>query len=459
MVTKKLNQSIFREYDIRGLVPEELNSESVFNLGKAIGTYFRSNKVKDIVLGHDCRHSSPEFYESFTKGVLLSGCNVIGIGMVPTPCLSFATYFFDVGGGVQITGSHNPKNYNGFKITLDRKSIHGTEIKKIYSFTQEKTSQNISQMGIYKKQNIKTEYLRRATENLKLNRKIKVVVDAGNGIGGELACKVLRRIGAEVSGLFIKPDGNFPNHHPDPTIDSNLSSLIKKIRKTKSEIGIALDGDADRIVVVDSNGVIVRGDELLIILSKSILEKNLGASIVFDVKCSSRLTDFIKKMKGRPIMGATGHSLIRDRMIKESALRGGELSGHIFFSDDYYGFDDAIYTAARLVSYLSKSKETLSDFREKIPKSVSTPEIRIPCNEEKKFDVVNQLKSIFNKDYKTNEIDGIRISFTGGWALIRASNTEPALVLRFEAQDKNLLSRYEKIVYEKLRKFIEIKLP
>ena len=301
--------------------------------------------------------------------------------------------------------------------------------------------------------------MRRATENLKVERKIKVVVDAGNGIGGELACNVLRKIGAQVHGLFIKPDGHFPNHHPDPTIDSNLTSLINKVRKTNSEIGIALDGDADRIVVVDSKGEIMRGDELLIILSKSILEKRPGASIVFDVKCSSRLTDSIIKMKGKPVMSPTGHSLVRDRMNKEGALLGGELSGHIFYSDDYYGFDDAIYTSARLISYLSRFKETLSDIRKEIPTSVSTPEIRIPCKDDHvKFEIVTQLKSMFKKDYEFNEIDGIRIAFNGGWALIRASNTEPVIVLRFEADNKELLSSYKKIVYGKLSKFEEIDL-
>ena len=455
----KLNESIFREYDIRGLVPKDLNAKTVFSLGAAVGKYFISKKVDKIALGHDCRLSSPEFYESFKKGVLLSGCNIIGIGLVPTPCLSFATQHLEVGGGVQITGSHNPKNYNGFKITLGKESVHGIEIKKIFKFTKEKNKKRLSQPGVFEKQNIKTKYLRRATENLKVERKIKVVIDAGNGIGGKLACDVLRKIGAQVHGLFIKPDGNFPNHHPDPTIDSNLTSLIKKVRKTNSEIGIALDGDADRIVVVDSKGKIMRGDELLIILSKSILEKRPGACIVFDVKCSSRLTDSIKKMKGKPVMSPTGHSLVRDRMNKEGALLGGELSGHIFYSDDYYGFDDAIYTSARLISYLSRFKETLSEIRKEIPVSVSTPEIRIPCKDDHvKFDVVNQLKSMFRKEYEFNEIDGIRITFKGGWALIRASNTEPVIVLRFEAKNKKLLSSYEKIVYEKLSKFEEIDL-
>lgn len=455
----QLNESIFREYDIRGLVPKDLNPRTVLDLGLSVGKYFISKKVDKIALGHDCRLSSPEFYESFKNGVLLSGCSIIGVGMVPTPCLSFATQFLEVGGGVQITGSHNPKEYNGFKITLGKESVHGKEIKKIFKFTKEKTKKQLSQMGTFENKNIKSKYLHRATENLQLERKIKVVVDAGNGVGGELCCKVLRKIGAQVYGLFIKPDGNFPNHHPDPTIDSNLFSLIKRVRKTKSEIGIALDGDADRIVVVDSKGEIMRGDELLIILSKSVLEKTPGASIVFDVKCSSRLTDSIKKMEGKPIMSPTGHSLVRDIMNKKRALLGGELSGHIFFSDEYYGFDDAIYTSARLVSYLSRFKETLSEIRKEIPTSVSTPEIRIPCQDDSvKFSVVKKLKSMFKDKYDINEIDGIRITFKGGWALIRASNTEPVIVLRFEAQNKKLLTSYEKIVYEKLNNFKEIDL-
>ena len=450
----KLNESIFREYDIRGIVPKDLNSKTVLNLGEAIGKYFISKKVAEIAVGHDCRLSSPKFYESFKNGVLLSGCNVIGVGMVPTPCLSFATQFLDVGGGVQITGSHNPKDYNGFKITLGKESVHGKEIKKIFQYTKEKHKKKSSKLGIFQKKNIKTKYLQKATENLEVSRKIKVIVDSGNGVGGELACKVLRKIGATVHGLFIKPDGNFPNHHPDPTVDYNLTSLIKKVRKTKSEIGLALDGDADRIVVVDSKGEIMRGDELLIILSKSVLEKTPGASIVFDVKCSSRLPDSIKKMRGKPIMSPTGHSLVRDRMNKEGALLGGELSGHIFFSDEYYGFDDAIYTSARLVSYLSRFKKTLSDIRKEIPSSVSTPEIRIPCKDDSiKFRIVKKLKLIFKEKYEINEIDGIRITFKIGWALIRASNTEPVIVLRFEAKNKALLTTYEKIVYEKLSQF------
>ena len=454
-----INPLIFREYDIRGVAGSDLTAEVVETIGNAIGTHLGGERGVAVAIGRDNRLSSPAFYDSLQKGLTTSGCDVIGVGMVPTPVVSFATHHLDVSGAVQITGSHNPPEFNGFKITRGREAIHGEEIQMIRKIITKSRIRRAETPGTFTEIDIRGAYIERASKNLALSRSIKVVLDAGNGIGGAVAPQVLRNIGADVVELFTEPDGEYPNHHPDPTVPENLESLIAKVRQTGAEIGIGLDGDGDRIGVVDATGRIIWGDELLILLSAPILARHPGEAIVFDVKCSSRLADAVKEMGGRPVMSATGHSLVRAKIVEEKAPLGGELSGHIFFVDGYLGYDDAIYASARLLHLLCASEETLADRASKIPASVSTPEIRIDCPDEEKFGIVEQLKNHFKNRYETIEIDGARINFKRGWGLIRASNTQPVLVMRFEAGDEASLETYRREVYEELEKYPVVSLP
>ncbi len=454
-----INPLIFREYDIRGIVEKDLTAEVAETIGGALGTFLGGARGATIAVGRDNRYSSSDFYDTLQKGLTASGCRVIGVGMVPTPVVSFATHHLDVSGAVQITGSHNPPEFNGFKITRGREAIHGAEIQDIRKIIEEGRIHRAAARGAFTEVDIRPQYIERASRDLALSRPVKVVVDAGNGVGGTVAPQVLRRIGAEVVELFTEPDASYPNHHPDPTVPANLESLIAGVRESGAEVGIGLDGDGDRIGAVDATGRIVWGDELLMLLAAPILERTPGEAIVFDVKCSSRLADAVKQMGGRPVMSATGHSLVRAKILEEKALLGGELSGHIFFVDGYFGYDDAIYTAARLLHLLSGSDETFSDHVAKIPDSVSTPEIRVACPDEEKFQIVDNLKNHFINYYETIDIDGVRINFKRGWGLIRASNTQPALVMRFEALDEPSLHTYRTEVYEEIRKYPVVSLP
>ena len=454
-----INPLIFREYDIRGVVEKDLTTEVVETIGGALGTYLGGAQGAAIAVGRDNRFSSPDFYDALQKGLTASGCRVIGVGMVPTPVVSFATHHLDVAGAVQITGSHNPPEFNGFKITRGREAIHGPEIQEIRRIIEEGRIHRAEARGAFEEVDIRHRYIERASKDLALSRPFKVVVDAGNGVGGTVAPQVLRKIGAEVVELFTEPDASYPNHHPDPTVPENLESLIAKVRETGAEAGIGLDGDGDRIGAVDATGRIIWGDELLMLLSAPILARSPGEAIVFDVKCSSRLADAVKEMGGRPVMSATGHSLVRAKILEEKAPLGGELSGHIFFVDGYLGYDDAIYTAARLLHLLCDSGETLAERVSKIPTSVSTPEIRVACPDEEKFQIVDNLKKHFKSIYETIEVDGARINFDNGWGLIRASNTQPVLVMRFEALDEPSLQAYQSEVYEEIKKYPAVSLP
>ena len=454
-----INPLIFREYDIRGVVGSDLTTGVVETIGGALGTHLGGAQGAAIAIGRDNRFSSPDFYDALQKGLTASGCRVIGIGMAPTPVVSFATHHLDVAGAVQITGSHNPPEFNGFKITRGREAIHGAEIQTIRKIIEEGRIHRAETRGTFEEIDIRPQYIERASKDLTLSRPVKVVVDAGNGVGGTVAPQVLRNIGAEVVELFTEPDGSYPNHHPDPTVPKNLESLIAKVRETGAEVGIGLDGDGDRIGAVDATGRIIWGDELLILLAAPILARCPGEAIVFDVKCSSRLADAVKQMGGRPVMSATGHSLVRAKIAEEKSPLGGELSGHIFFVDDYLGYDDAIYTAARLLHLLCDSGETLAERVSKIPDSVSTPEIRVACPDEEKFEIVENLKNHFKNLYETIEVDGARINFEKGWGLIRASNTQPVLVMRFEALDEPSLHAYQSEVYEEIKKYPAVSLP
>ena len=440
---------IFREYDIRGKVPDELEQESVYLLGRSLGTYFQERGANSIALGRDCRLSSPGLSETLKKGLINTGMTVVDVGMVPTPLLYFSLHHLTVDGGVQITGSHNPPEYNGFKVCLGKNTIYGEEIQKIRA---------IGESGIFAEGRGETEtaeiitpYLKDVLEGIRTGPVMrKVVLDAGNGVGGLVAPQLYERMGIQVERLFCEPDGRFPNHHPDPTIPENLDHLFRKVAETGADVGISFDGDADRIGVVEGDGRIIWGDQLMILFSRDILKQVPGARIIGEVKCSQTLYDDIEKHGGIPIMWKAGHSLIKGKMKAEGALLAGEMSGHLFFADRYYGFDDAIYAGARLLEILTRDEQTLQDHLSDVPVLVSTPEIRLDCPDEKKFDVVARLAEGFKRDFDVVDVDGARVLFEGGWGLVRASNTQPVLVLRFEAMDEKRLDEIRKIFMERV---------
>jgi len=448
-----MKSHIFREYDIRGVVPAELNYQMVHQLGLAMGTYYHDKGACRISVGRDCRLSSPDLSKWLIDGLIETGMDVIDIGMAPTPLLYFSIHQLKVDGGVQITGSHNPPEFNGFKVCLGEFSIYGKEIQKI---------RRIAESGIFKHGHGKIEkavidesYIRYLEKNIQIGQsKRRVVVDAGNGAGGPVALEVYKKLGFEPIPLFCEPDGRFPNHHPDPTIPENLKTLISKVREESTDLGIAFDGDADRIGVVDKEGRIIRGDQLMIIFSRDMLERHPGAVIIGEVKCSQALYDDIESHGGKAVMWKAGHSLIKGKMKETGALLAGEMSGHLFFGERYFGFDDAIYAGARLLEILSRTGSTLQDLLAGVPEMANTPEIRIDCPDDKKFQVVTDLTKEFKKDYKVNDVDGARVLFDGGWGLIRASNTQPALVLRFEAADEKRLDEIRELFMKKLKEWL-----
>ncbi len=448
----KINESIFREYDIRGIVENDLRDDVVEKIAKAVATVFIKRGKKTISIGYDGRPHSPRIKEIFIKGLLDSGLNVTEIGLVPTPVLYYSIYRLKLDGGVSITASHNPPEYNGFKVVIERDALSGKEIKEIYNIAVNEDFLSDGK-GRLEKVDIIEDYLDYIADNIKLERKIKVVVDAGNGTGGITAKPLYEKLGAEVIDMYCDVDGTFPNHHPDPTKVENLKDLIKKVKETGSDLGLGFDGDADRVGVVDNEGNIVWSDLILIILARDVLKNNPGAKIISEVKASEVFYSEVKKAGGVPIMWKTGHSLIKKKIYEENALLAGEVSGHIFFNDKWFGFDDAIYAGARLLEILSKSDIKLSEIMKSVPDVVNTPEIRIDVNEEIKFKIVDKIIEYFKKDYDVIDIDGARIKFENGWALVRASNTQPSLVLRFEANSEKDLERIKSIVNPILDKF------
>jgi len=448
-----MNVHIFREYDIRGRVPADLNPDVVYILGRGIGAYYRRHGKDRAAIGRDCRLSSPSLQEALMKGLRESGISVVDIGMVGTPLTYFSLFHIPIEAGVQITGSHNPPDENGLKICLGKTTIHGEEIQEIRKIIESESF--VDGEGQLDTLEIIPDYQKYVRENLKPGpRKLKAVVDAGNGTGGIIAVPIYRALGFDIIELFCEPDGTFPNHHPDPTLPENLETMMRTIREEKADLGIAFDGDADRIGVVDDAGNIIWGDRLLAIFSRHILKDNPGATIVSEVKCSQTLFDDIRKHGGNPIMWKAGHSLIKAKMKEENALLGGEMSGHMFFSHRYFGYDDAIYTAGRLLELLSHTDRKLSEILSDLPETVTTPEIRRPCPDEKKFQVVQELVENFRRDYEVIDVDGARVLFDHGWGLVRASNTQPVLVLRFEATDKEQLEKIQNIFEEKLSKYL-----
>jgi phosphomannomutase/phosphoglucomutase len=449
-----LKEHIFREYDIRGTFPDELNRDSVQRIGSAVGSYLLEKGAKEISLGRDCRLSSEPLAEALLDGLLGSGVHVVQVGMVPTPLLYFSIHALSLDGGVQITGSHNPPEFNGFKICLGTSTIYGQEIQEIRKIAVSGDWRKGT--GRQREADIVGPYLAFLRENIQVGPiKRRVVVDAGNGVGGLVAPQAYRAMGHEVIPLFCDPDGRFPNHHPDPTLPENLHTLIEKVKESGADLGIGFDGDADRIGVVDHQGNIIWGDQLMVVFSKDLLKRHPGGTIIAEVKCSQVLFDEIKRCGGRPVMWKAGHSLIKSKMKEEKALLAGEMSGHIFFAERYLGFDDAVYAGARLLEILSQTKAPLSDFLSDLPKMVNTPEIRIDCPDERKFGVVEELAEAFKRDYPVIDVDGARVLFEGGWGLVRASNTQPVLVLRFEAKDEARLEEIRRAFMERLEQRLQ----
>lgn len=448
-----MKSHIFREYDIRGTYPEELNKETAHQLGLALGTYYQINKVHRVSVGRDCRLSSPELSKNLIEGLTQSGVDVIDLGMVPTPLLYFSLHHLGLDGGIQITGSHNPPEFNGFKICLGKASIHGEEIQKIRKIVE--SDDFIKGRGRVETTDMVKPYLGFLEENIQPGpNKCRVVVDAGNGVGGPVALEAYRKMGFEVIPLFCEPDGRFPNHHPDPTIPENLQTMVSKVAEVSADLGIAFDGDADRIGVVDPEGNIIWGDQLMIVFARDLLSRHPGACIIGEVKCSQALYDDIEARGGRGIMWKAGHSLIKSKMKEEGALLAGEMSGHLFFAERYFGFDDAIYAGARLLEILSRTEMGLKGLLGDVPVMVNTPEIRMDCPEDKKFKIVSTLVEEFKKDYQVIDVDGARVLFDGGWGLVRASNTQPVLVLRFEATHETRLEEIRRVVMDKLERIL-----
>lgn len=449
----KINPVIFREYDIRGTVGTELSPEFAHTLGRAYATLAIENKLNRIGIGYDCRLSSPGYAEALAQGMADEGLDVVLTGMGPTPQLYFAVFSQDLGGGIQVTGSHNPPDMNGFKILLGKKTLSGSQIQDMMARCERVLKQTPSaKKGTISKLDIRPNYISYLIENSKAHmgpRKLKVVVDGGNGVGGMVGPEVLRGLGVEVIELFCDPDGNFPNHHPDPTVLKNVQDLIAAVKQHKADFGIGWDGDADRIGVVDERGEPVFGDMLVLIYGRSILKEKPGATIIGDVKCSSLLFDDLKAKGANAIMWKTGHSLIKGKLIETHGDLAGEMSGHIFFKHRFFGFDDALYSSSRLVEIMSHHTGTLSSLISDLPAMVSTPEIRVDCPEEIKFKIAQEAQSAF-QDFKVDTIDGVRVTFDKGWGLVRASNTQPVLVMRFEATTPELLEQYKKTVIDRI---------
>ena len=444
-----MNPQVFREYDVRGLVGADLDYDFVYNLGRAIGTYGKERGVHDMTVGRDCRLSSEEYHGAILGGLRAAGIDVIDIGLCATPMLYYSIRHLDTGGGVMVTGSHNPPEFNGFKICIGPDTIYGDDIQELRTIME--NDRYASGKGSFHQENVAQAYQDHLFKGVTIREGLKVVIDGGNGVGGFFTVPLLERFGCSVTPLYCEMDGRFPNHFPDPTVEENLTGLIDLVREEKADIGIAFDGDADRIGVVTDKGEIVRGDEVLLLFSRAILRENPGATIIGEVKCSQTLYDDIARKGGRGIMWKAGHSLIKGKMKEEQALLAGEMSGHIFFADRYFGYDDAIYASARLLEILSLTGLTPSELLADVPRTFSTPEIRIDCPDDIKFDVVERVKERFAAEYDVIDIDGVRVRFDDGWGLVRASNTQPVLVLRFEAKTEERLNTIRTLVEDVLK--------
>jgi phosphomannomutase/phosphoglucomutase len=439
-----LKPTIFREYDIRGVADTELLSPDVVDLGRGLGTLLQRKSGRSITLGRDCRLSSTRLRDALLEGLVDSGCEVTDIGVVPTPLLYFSAVHLEADGGVMITGSHNPSEFNGFKTVCGAGTLHGETIQEVRHIIEKRDF--LHGHGSHDDMDVIPAYLDQVAPQFEFSRRIRVVFDGGNGTAGPVVHRLFERLNCDVTELFFPMDGHFPNHHPDPTVPANLKHLQDAVRAQKAELGIAFDGDSDRIGAVDENGEVIYGDMLLLIFGREILTRKPGATFIGEVKCSQLLYDELKRLGGNPVMYKTGHSLIKAKMKEEHAELAGEMSGHMFFADRYFGYDDAIYAACRLIEIVASSGKPLSAQFAGLPKLVSTPEIRVDCPDEVKFQVVEHVAVSFKKTHKVIDIDGVRVLFEHGWGLLRASNTQPVLVMRFEAESGDWLKNYQRQV-------------
>ncbi|MCM2322104.1 MAG: phosphomannomutase/phosphoglucomutase [Oligoflexia bacterium] len=448
-----MNKSIFREYDIRGIAGRDLTPEFAELLGEAYAHYLRGrvqsgNRRLKVSVGRDCRLSSDSYAEGLVKGMLRGGLDVVRLGVCATPLTYFSIFHLDLDGGIMVTGSHNPADYNGFKTCVGRDTIHGSQIQELRQLMEKALHVpfSMAQAGTVSDYAIIPAYLDHLVKGARPLKPMKIVLDAGNGTASTIAPELFQRLGAQVVPLYCELDGRFPNHHPDPTVPANLKDLVARVRSERADFGVAFDGDSDRIGVVDETGRIVFGDELMVVYSRDILKERPGATIISEVKSSHRLYNDIAAKGGRPLMWKTGHSLIKSKMKETKAALAGEMSGHVFFADRYFGYDDAIYAAMRFYEIVSASNGKASALIADLEPVVATPEIRVDCEEDKKFRLVEETRKRLATAGKSTDIDGVRVDFGDGWGLVRASNTQPVLVLRFEAPTQSRLNEIRSVV-------------
>ena len=450
-----LNKYIFREYDIRGKVADDFPPDVVESLGKGFGTFILRGGGQEITLSGDVRLTTPSLIEQFKTGVLSTGVDVINIGILPTPANYYSMFKLEVAGAVQITGSHNPPEFNGFKMSRNKKAVFGESIQNIRTIIENQDYEMGE--GTEVAYDILTEYKRMIVSKIDIQKPMKVVMDCGNAAGAICAPDVFKNLNVELTELYCDVNGTFPNHHPDPTVEANLKDLIDLMKTGDYDIGLAFDGDADRVGVIDETGDVIWADQLMALFLPEVLEE--GDEILFDVKCSQALEDMILKYGGKPVMWKTGHSLIKQRMAELNCKLGGEMSGHIFFADDFFGFDDAIYVAARIVQTLSRTDRTLSELKAELPTYYSTPEMRLEAeSDEEKFRIAKEAVEYFKENYDCSTVDGVRIKFGDGWGLVRSSNTQPVIVCRFEANTPERMQEIQSIVMGKLNEIGTLKL-
>lgn len=447
----KINKTMFRTYDIRGVVEKDLTVASVALIGQALGTYAKRQGQDTVVTARDGRLSGPVLLAALQAGIERSGCRVIDLGAAPTPVLYYATYALGKPTGAMLTGSHNPPDYNGIKMVVDGKALSGESIQALYALIENDDLEDVlssdSADPLFPRQQVNdilSQYVDRITSDITLKKPLKIVIDCGNGIAGCVATKLYEALGCEVIELFCEVDGNFPNHHPDPSQVDNLQDLMAAIKATKADIGLAFDGDADRLGVVTASGQVIWPDRQLILFAKDILSRHPGAEIVYDVKCTRYVPEIVSKLGGKPLICATGHSLVKAKLRETGALLAGEFSGHMFFKERWYGFDDALYTGARLLEILAGSAADADGLFADIPESVNTPEIKIAIDDEEKFIFIEKLiQQASFEGGEVNTLDGLRVDFENGFGLVRCSNTTPCLVCRFEADDSVTLANIQ----------------
>jgi phosphomannomutase/phosphoglucomutase len=450
-----MNKEIFREYDIRGDVEKDLTDDVVKNIGRAFAAYMAERGKRAASIARDCRLSSEHYRDLLVEAMVEGGLDVTDLGLVPTPLFYYALFNLDVEGGIMITGSHNPPEMNGFKVAFGKWTIFGEEIQNIRKIIEEgRFVKGEGSCREYK--NIVSDYYGFLRSNIKLNKSFKVVVDAGNGTGGAIGVPIMREMGQEVIELFCDMDGHFPNHFPDPTVEKNLEALRKTVVEQKAHVGIGYDGDADRIGIIDEKGNIIWGDYLMIIFARDILREKKGGYFVSEVKCSKNLFEDIEKHGGIPVMWKAGHSIIKQKMRELGALMGGEMSGHVFFADRFFGYDDAVYASLRFLEIMERDGRPVSEFLSDLPKMYSTPEIRMNCPDNVKFEIVRKLTEYYKSKFKVIDTDGVRVVFDDGWGLVRSSNTQPILVLRFEAVSEETLERIKKMVMDDLSRVMKV---